>query len=171
MMIIRDAKVEEFPTIRSQRLNAYQRYIELLPEGHWLGLKQAISSEADEQDGVEVIVAEIDGNVVGSVALFPAKTDAYEGYLDELDYPEIRMLAVSPEHQGKGVASALVSECIQRSTAKGFRAIGLHTGDFMEPAQKLYAKMGFERFPEYDFQPLDDGIIVRAYRRTLAVQA
>jgi ribosomal protein S18 acetylase RimI-like enzyme len=166
-MKIRDAVKDEFAFIREQRVDAYRQYAEVLPGGHWKALKQAISSEADTQSGVELIVADVDGSIAGSVALFPAKTDAYEGYLDELDYPEIRMLAVSSQHRGKGIASALVSECIQRSEVKGFRSIGLHTGEFMKPAMKLYDKMGFKRIPEYDFQPADDGITVKAYRLQL----
>lgn len=103
-MKIRDALESEYKFIRKQRVDAYSQYAEVLPEGHWRALKQAISSEADTQSGVELMVAEVDGVIAGSVCLFPANTDAYEGYLDELDYPEIRMLAVSPEHRGHGMA-------------------------------------------------------------------
>ena len=98
--------------------------------------------------------------------MFPAKTDAYEGQVEELDYPEIRMLAVSPSARGKGIASALISECINRAKEKGHYAIGLHTGDFMKTAMRLYERLGFERLPQYDFEPADDGIIVKAYRLT-----
>ena len=71
--------------------------------------------------GLIALVAEIDGKIVGSVALFPPKTDAYKGLVDELDHPEIRMLAVSKKARGKGVASALIAECIQRAKAKAFK--------------------------------------------------
>jgi GNAT superfamily N-acetyltransferase len=166
-MIIREAMEKELPYIREQRVNAYVEHAEKIPEGHWLALKQAVLSEGDTLPGVERIVAEIDGKIAGSVVLFPAKIDAYEGNVDVLDYPEIRMLAVSPEMRGKGVASALVAECIQRAKAKGYQAIGLHTGEFMETAMKLYETMGFERLPQYDFEPANDGIIVKAYRLSL----
>jgi ribosomal protein S18 acetylase RimI-like enzyme len=129
-----------------------------------MALERAISSDADTQSGAELLVAELNGNIVGSVALFPPHTDAYEGYVEELDYPEIRMLAVSSEYRGKGVASALISECIHRAKNNGFRSIGLHTGEFMKDAIKLYEKIGFERLPEYDFQPADDGITVKAFQ-------
>lgn len=163
-MIIRDAVNDELPFIREQRILSYEEHAQKIPPGHWLALKQAISSEADTQPDVDRIVAEIDGEIVGSVVLFPAKTDAYEGFLEELDHPEIRMLAVSPQARGRGVATALINECIQRSKAKGYSAIGLHTGQFMESAWKLYERLGFERLPQFDFEPADDGIIVKAYR-------
>ncbi|MFB3162201.1 GNAT family N-acetyltransferase [Neobacillus sp. 179-J 1A1 HS] len=166
-MIIREAKEKELPYIREQRVNAYVEHSAKIPEGHWLALKQAILSEGDTLPGVERIVADIDGEIAGSVVLFPAKIDAYDGNVEVLDYPEIRMLAVSPEMRGKGVASALVSECIQRAKARGYQSIGLHTGEFMETAMNLYERLGFERLPQYDFEPANDGIIVKAYRLSL----
>lgn len=166
-MRIRDAREKERPFIRTQRVKAYQAHAELINEEHWQALKQAISSEADNEEEVELIVAESEGQIIGSVVLFPPHTDAYEGYVDAMDYPEIRMLAVNPEAQGKGVASALIAECIKRSREKGYSFIGLHTGEFMEKAIKLYERKGFERLPQYDFEPANDGIIVKAFRRPI----
>lgn len=163
-MIIRDARKEEYAFIRAQRVAAYeQEHAKLIPEGHWLALKKAISSEADEQPGVEMIVAEIDGAIIGSVALFPAKVDAYEGLAEAVDYPEIRMLAVDTMARGKGAAKALIAECIERAKAKGCTAVGLHTGEFMAGAMNLYESLGFVRQPHLDFEPAGDGILVKGY--------
>ncbi|MCR2822215.1 GNAT family N-acetyltransferase [Lederbergia panacisoli] len=163
-MKIRDAKLDELDFIREQRVAAYAEHSAAIPAAHWQALRQAISSEAERQDGVELIVCELDEKIVGSVVLFPAKTDAYEGKVEELDYPEIRMLAVTPENRGKGIASALIAECIRRSKAKNHKFIGLHTGEFMKQAIQLYTKHGFEHLPQYDFVPADDGIVVKAFR-------
>lgn len=165
-MIIRDARVDEIPYIREQRILSYKEHAEKIPDAHWQALKQAITSEADAQGDVERIVAEMNGEIAGSVILFPAKTNAYEGYLEELDYPEIRMLAVTPQARGNGVATALIMECIQRTKEKGYSSIGLHTGAFMDSAMRLYEHLGFERLPQFDFEPANDGIIVKAYRLT-----
>ncbi|PGM53765.1 GNAT family N-acetyltransferase [Bacillus sp. AFS053548] len=159
-----NAEKEMFQSIREQRINAYYEYVNLLPDKHWNALKKSLSSNVDEQEGVEIIVATILGKNVGSVALFPAKINAYGGYIDELDYPEIRMLAVESDCRGQGIASALISECINRTMEKGFDAIGLHTGEFMKNAISLYEKIGFKRLPKFDFEPGNDGIIVRAYQ-------
>ncbi|ARK29769.1 GNAT family N-acetyltransferase [Halalkalibacter krulwichiae] len=163
-MKIRDAKANELDYIRNQRLAAYSEHAQVISDDHWQALKKAVSSKADTQDGVELIVAEIEGQIVGSVALFPPKADAYEGLVEEVDYSEIRLLAVSPEARGKGVALALVTECIERTKIKGYSAIGLHTADFMESALKLYNRLGFKRLPQYDFEPANDGVIVKAFR-------
>lgn len=167
MLNIRDALKKEIAFIREQRVHAYSEHAKSIPLDHWNALKKAISSDADSQPGVDLIVAELNGEIVGSVALFPAKTDAYEGLVEELDYPEIRVLAVNPKERGKGIASGLITECIERTRAKGYNAIGLHTGDFMESAMKLYKRMGFERLPQHDFEPANDGIIVKAFRLQL----
>lgn len=166
-MIIRNVIEDELSFIREQRLDAYTEHAPKIPEEHWKVLKQSILSDRDILPGVERMVAEIDGEIVGSVALFSPEIKAYEGLMnDELEYPELRMLAISPQARGKGVATALINECIQRSKAKGFSAMGLHTADFMENAIKLYGHLGFERLPQFDFEPTNDGIVVKAFRIT-----
>ncbi|MFC5528815.1 GNAT family N-acetyltransferase [Cohnella yongneupensis] len=163
-MKIREARQDELAHVREQRIKAYLPYARLIPEGHWKALEGSLASEADQQSGARLFVAESGGEPVGSVVLFPAKSDAYDGHIEAVDYPEIRMLAVHEDYRGKGVASALVTECIARARAEGHRYIGLHTGEFMEPAIRLYERIGFERVPENDFQPAGDGVNVRAYR-------
>ncbi|WP_404328394.1 GNAT family N-acetyltransferase [Mesobacillus maritimus] len=167
MIIIRDAKKEEIPFIREQRVRAYEDHVAKIPQGHWQELKKAIQSEADTDPSVDLIVAETNGKLVGSVALFPSKMDAYDGKIDELDYPEIRMLAVAREARGKGAAKSLINECMKRAKAKGYQSIGLHTGEFMHDARMLYENLGFARVPEYDFVPAEDGIKVLAFRLSL----
>lgn len=165
-MILRDAVANEIKDIRIQRVRSYEEHSKSIPENHWKALKQSISSDKDMEPGVERIVAELDGRIVGSVVLFPAKKAAYANAVMELDYPEIRMLAVSPEARGKGVAEALVLECISRAKGKGFSSIGLHTADYMKNAVRLYERLGFKRLPQFDFEPANDGIIVKAYLLT-----
>ncbi|KHF40596.1 GNAT family N-acetyltransferase [Halalkalibacter okhensis] len=169
-MKIRNAVEDEIQFIRTQRVNAYSEHAQAVSEKHWQALKQAISSEADMQPGVELIVAEVEGEIIGSVALFPPKVDAYEGQVDELDYSEIRLLAVNKEARGKGVAHALLTECIARTKAKGYDTIGLHSADFMKSAIGLYGRMGFQRLPQHDFEPANDGVIVKAFRLGIGIE-
>ena len=166
-MEIRIASSGEVDWIREQRVNAYEEHAQKIPSEHWGALKKAILSESDKDEGVELLVAEMEGEVVGSIVLYPAKSDAYDGLVDELDYPEIRMLAVSQNQRNKGIAEALVNECIRIAKARDYQYIGLHTADFMTSAMRLYERLGFERLPQYDFEPANDGIIVKAYRLTI----
>ncbi|MFD2444876.1 GNAT family N-acetyltransferase [Bacillus sp. CGMCC 1.16607] len=77
------------------------------------------------------------------------------------------MLAVSPQARGNGIASTLIFECIRRTKHKGFQAIGLHTADYMVSAMRLYEHLVFKRLPQFDFEPTNDGIIVKAFRLSL----
>ena len=165
-MFIRDAQKEEFQQIKELRLQSYQEHEKKIPAGHWTVLQKSILSDGEKQEGIERMVAEIDGEIVGTVALFSPEIEVYKGLVDggELKHPELRMLAVSPIARGKGVAKALVHECIERSKKKGYTSMGLHTADFMESAVELYLRLGFKRVPENDFVPLDDGIVVKAFR-------
>ncbi|WEG12170.1 GNAT family N-acetyltransferase [Pullulanibacillus sp. KACC 23026] len=164
MVMIREYRDHELEHIRTQRVKAYEEHASRLPSAHWEALKQAISSAADVDEGAELFVAEVDGDIVGSVVLCPENTDAYKGLTGMSEFPEIRMLAVAPRARGKGVARKLIQTCIDLTRECEHKAIGLHTGDFMEQAMALYTKMGFERLAEYDFEPAGDGIIVKAFR-------
>ncbi|GMA61687.1 GNAT family N-acetyltransferase [Alicyclobacillus fastidiosus] len=168
MISVREAVANEMDFIRNQRVEAYEEHSKSIPEGHWKLLKQAISSDSDVSVGVEVLVAEFDGEIVGSVVLCPENTDAYKGLADMSEFPEIRMLAVAQSARNRGVASALIAECIRRAKVKGSKSIGLHTADFMKNAIRLYERIGFERIPQLDFEPANDGIIVKAYRLSIA---
>jgi ribosomal protein S18 acetylase RimI-like enzyme len=50
---------------------------------------------------------------------------------------------------------------------KKFDAIVLHTADFMKSAMKLYKRIGFERHPQHDFEPANDGVVVKAFRLSI----
>lgn len=164
-MIIRDAVKSEYQYLRELRLKAYEEHAAKIPIPHWEALKSSILGDNDSVPGIERIVAEVDGQIVGSVVLFPAKIKAYQDFeTDQLEFPELRMLATTPEARGKGVATSLIRECMKRSKEQGYIAMGLHTADFMNDAMQLYTNLGFKRLPEFDFEPANDGIIVKAFQ-------
>lgn len=166
-MLIRKAQENEYDQIRRERLHAYHQYALNLPVAHWEALQGTLSSGSEQQTGAEIFIAEVSGEIAGSAVLFPSQKAAYEWETGSLDYPELRMLAVSPLHRNQGVGKSLVLHCIQEAQKAGHRYLGLHTGEFMTDAIQLYERLGFERVPELDFSPLDDGITVKAFRREL----
>jgi GNAT superfamily N-acetyltransferase len=100
--------------------------------------------------GGEVLAAEIDGRIVGTVTYF---ADANEEGVKAAFAPltaGIRATAVDPDAQGKGIGRALVEACIERATAAGARAIALHTASFMVAAVAVYERTGFRRSPASD---------------------
>ncbi|MGH6653702.1 MAG: GNAT family N-acetyltransferase [Actinocrinis sp.] len=66
---------------------------------------------------------------------------------------EIRILAVLESARGRGVGENLVRACIARAKAAGGPRLVLCTQSDMAAAQRLYARMGFQRTPERDWAP------------------
>lgn len=80
--------------------------------------------------------------------------DAVLGWISVRIHPEdsmgeIYVLAVDPEHQGRGVATALMDHAYALTRAAGMRMILVETGD--DPghagARATYEKAGFVRWP------------------------
>jgi predicted N-acetyltransferase YhbS len=163
---IRDARADERGAIRELTLRAYSIYATIMDSDAWAGLDGAVR-RALESETAERIVAEDHGALIGSVMLFPADTASYGEYTGALSAPELRLLAVPVEAQGRGVGRRLVEECIRRARASGAPAIGLHTSRSMATARDLYLRMGFERAPETDFFP-PGAEHVEGYRLLLA---
>ena len=161
-VVIRDARPDDRGEVRALTLEAYAEYATVMTPGAWAGLERAVHAALDSQTHVHRIVAEHDGRVVGSVLLYPPSADAYGGDAHRVPWPELRLLAVSAGARGLGVGRLLVEECIQRARADGASAIGLHTSQSMGDAMRLYARAGFERVAEYDFQP-EGAELVEAY--------
>lgn len=78
----------------------------------------------------------------------------------------IRMLAVAPWAQGRGVGRALVEACIAHAQAAGKDRVVLHSGAWMHAAHRLYENLGFEHLPERDWLPLPD-VPLLAYKLEL----
>lgn len=163
-MFIRRAVENETETIKDMRLSSYSQFKNDISQEHWDILKGTLTSNGDQQAGVDIFVAEIDGHIAGSVVLFPSKSKAYEWDTEAIEYPEIRMLAVDADYRSKGIGKALVQKCIDSARQQNYKFVGLHTGSFMKDAILLYERAGFKRVPELDFVPLDDGIVVKAFR-------
>jgi predicted N-acetyltransferase YhbS len=132
----------------------------------WAGLERAVHGALATAEAVEWIVAEREGEIVGSVMLWPAAADAYAGASARASWPEIRLLAVAEGSRSRGVGQALVEECVRRARRAGAGAVGLHTSRSMRGAIRLYERMGFVRAPGHDFQP-EGGELVTGYRLEL----
>lgn len=153
---LRDATELDQDAIREVTLAAYEEYAAVMHPLHWQFYRQNIIATLADVRPAAQIVAEGEGNLVGTVLLYPAG-DA------PLIWPEIRLLAVLPEARGLGIGGALVRECMGRAVAAGAAAITLHTTDMMAAAMRMYEKMGFVRAPELDHQPVPE-VLVKGYR-------
>jgi GNAT superfamily N-acetyltransferase len=161
-LVVRDARPQELSAVRALTMDAYTEFATMMTPDAWLGLERSVRSALDAGDRAQQIVAERSGVLVGSVMLFPDVADAYPGAAPRERWPELRLLAVSPESRGTGVGRRLVEECVRRARERGAEGLGLHTSGSMRVAMDLYHAMGFERAPELDFQP-EGGELVKGY--------
>lgn len=110
---------------------------------------------------VDVLVAVDDeGRLVGGVTYIPGPGPLawFAGAGDA----GMRMLAVEPAAQGRGVGARLVAACVERATAAGKRRLLLHTTAPMTVAHRIYERAGFRRDPDHD-HVLEGGLLLLAY--------
>jgi putative acetyltransferase len=93
--------------------------------------------------GGTVIVAFVDGEAAGCVALRP---------LEDL-VCEMKRLYVKPEQRGKGVGRALGAAVIERAREIGYASMRLDTLASMTEANGLYRSLGFRECPPYYHNP------------------
>ncbi len=119
------------------------------------GYEEELADVARRAVDAEVLVA-IEGRaVLGCVTFVP---DPGNPWAEELEDGEasIRMLAVDPGAQGRGIGRALVDACIESARILGRRAIFLHSTPWMATAHELYGRAGFVRVPERDWLPVPE---------------
>jgi GNAT superfamily N-acetyltransferase len=105
------------------------------------------------------------GAVLGGVTYVPGPDSPWAEFT-EPDAAGIRMLAVAPEAQGRGIGQALSLATVERARAAGKRQILLHSTDRMTAAHRMYLRLGFARDPSIDWEPLP-GFWLRGFRLRL----
>lgn len=119
-----------------------------------------------------VVLAAYDGaRPVGSVTLAAGGTRWAE--VAQEGEAELRMLAVAPEAQGRGVALTLVRAAVETAEEMGAETLVLTSSEDQAVAARRYLAAGFERAPERDWQPewytspAGDPLTVPVWERTL----
>ncbi|MEK0317658.1 GNAT family N-acetyltransferase [Cohnella sp. 56] len=158
---VRDALDRDREAILAVLLDAYGQYEGTMPGERWAEYKRNIAASVDEPGPFARLVAEHDGELVGSAVLFPSSLAAYGRELG-IEAPIIRLIAVKPAARGRGVATALIRESARRARELGARTLHLHTSDLMASAVRLYERLGFER--AYDKDLYNGDILVKSYR-------
>lgn len=89
---------------------------------------------------VEVIVAELDGEVIGSGY---ARIMIPKSYLKHSRYCYLGFMYTKPEHRGKGVNNKVLEALKAWSLSQGIRELRLEVYHENQPALKAYEKAGF----------------------------
>ena len=91
------------------------------------------------------------GTVLGGATYIPRPGTPFSEVARDGE-AEIRMLAVDPSAQGRGVGRALTTACLERARAEGQAGLALLTRPWNVHAHRLYQSFGFERDPERDWE-------------------
>lgn len=155
-MIIREARPDEYEVVGELTAAAYQALDDMAEDMGRYGDELRDVAGRAANDGWAILVAELDDVLVGHVAYvtnYGAEMQAHsaEGQ-PAFEAAGFRMLATTPEAQGKGVGRALTQHCIDRARSEGHHTLALHTTDLMPTAMAMYERMGFVRWPDHDYQ-------------------
>jgi ribosomal protein S18 acetylase RimI-like enzyme len=126
---------------------------------HYAAMLRDVASRAAD---AEVLVAlDDDGSLLGGVTYVGDPSNSWAEFEAE-DEAGFRMLAVSPDAQGRGAGRALVEACIERARRDGKSRLSLLTTANMASAHRLYEGLGFRRTPESDMI-VENGLRLRSY--------
>lgn len=144
---IRLARDDEYDKIASLIVDAYAEYAARMSPDAWSTFANEIANVRGRKDDAELLVAEVGGDIVGSVTMFTGWRGAQEGTAG------VRLLAVLPDSRGGGVGRALMEECVRRAHASGKSRLILTTTQEMAVFRDLTERMGFQREPGLDHEP------------------
>ncbi|GEM_PF-168810 len=165
-LFIREAVPEDRQILQDVLIDAYGLYEHALSEARWLEYKESIIHAIDAAPTSARLVAELDGEVVGSVFLFESSEKAYGNRELGILSPVIRLLGVSRKARGAGVATELIAASARIARDSGASTLHLHTSDMMDSAVRLYERLGFERARDKEF--MSGEVLVKSYRLQLA---
>ncbi len=160
-MEVRQVRAEEHESAGRLVLAAYRA----LPGAHMSPDYAAELADVGRRAAEADVLVAVDCELVGCVTFVPDASSPWAELLEEGE-AGIRMLAVLPAAQGRGVGRRLLEECVSAARRLNRRALLLHTTPWMSAAQHLYATAGFERFSERDWSPVPE-VPLLAYRLVL----
>ncbi len=139
---IRPATRNDVPALRiaEQAVIAWER-----PFDHNLAKDPISYYDLDnmfDREDVLLILAEVNGQLAATGYIMrrpnkPYEAQPYHGY--------IGFMYTSPEHRGKGIATAIIGRLRQWATEKGLKDIRLEVYDQNASAIRAYEKAGFKK--------------------------
>ena len=134
------AKREDLPSIvrmladdelGSQR----ERYEDPIPEPYYAAFEQI-----DHDSNHELIVAELNGTVIGTLQLMFLPSISFQGGLRA----QVESVRVDKAYQGQGIGSAMMKWTIERAKERGAHVVQLTTHKSREDAHRFYERLGFK---------------------------
>jgi len=167
---LRNAQPAEYPAVGQLLVRAYSQL-----EGFPSPTEQpdyykilANVGELTKAPGTEILVAVgTDEAILGCMVYYTNMQyyGPHEISIQEEDAAGLRLLAVNPELQGKGIGKQLTLAGIEKARRQGKRQVILHSTTAMKTARAMYEKLGFTPSAEIDF--VQSGLEVYGFRYLL----
>jgi GNAT superfamily N-acetyltransferase len=106
-----------------------------LPESYYRAFE-----EIDHDPNHELIVAEQNGAVVGTLHLMFLPSLSYQGGLRS----QVESVRVGSKHQNRGIGSQLMNYAIERARLRGAHLMQLTSHQSRKDAHRFYERLGFQ---------------------------
>lgn len=147
-MIFRKAEKEDFYKIRSLYWNLIDQERDDPSFPHWKkGIHPSDEMIQNSIEREELYVLADGDEIVACVIVNDEKVEGYADAPWQIDSDEVivlHVLAVHPNHRGKGLARKLVEGVIEQEKKAGKKAFRLDVIENNTTAEKLYQKLGFQ---------------------------
>jgi len=112
-----------------------ERYKDPLPESYYTGFEQ-INNDPNH----ELIVAELNGEVIGTLHLMFLPSISFQGGLRA----QVESVRVDKYYQNRGIGSEMMKWTIERARGRGAHVVQLTTHQSREDAHRFYERLGFK---------------------------
>jgi GNAT superfamily N-acetyltransferase len=157
-VVVRPAERGDYAAVGDVTVAAYAAIEGFSPGAPYAAELRDVAARAETAE--VIVAADPAGRVLGGVTFVPGPGPLAE--FDGVDESGMRMLAVDPAAQGRGVGRLLARACIDRARATGRSRLVLHTTGAMAAAHRVYRGLGFARTPERDIRT-PGGLVLEAY--------
>ncbi|HEX6148646.1 GNAT family N-acetyltransferase [Nocardioides sp.] len=160
-MELRLARPEELDELGELSVAAYEEFMLGAEDGYRLHVRDAARRARE----AELWVAAEGDALLGCVTYCPPGSPWRE--ISTAEEGEFRMLAVHPDARGRGAGLALAELCEDRARQHGATGMVLSSLADMAAAHRLYARLGYTRSPDRDWDPMP-GVHLIAFDKVLA---
>lgn len=149
-LTIRPARPEDDAVIGEILVNAFvQGYAEKMPEVVVTEERKAdLRNVAEKRMTGAVIVAELEGRVVGACTIYPPGSPKSEAWMPKA--ADLRMVGIDFELRGQGIADRLLDGAENQAREWGCDTMNLHVRRGAHGVAGVYVKRGFRRDPSGD---------------------
>jgi len=149
-VVIREARPADDAIVGDLLVEAFiTQYAKKLPEVVYTEeRKRELRDVAARRKVATVLVAEVDGEVGGTVALFPPGAPGTEAWLPKA--ADLRMLATAVRYHGTGLARPLLDAAEALARSWDVDAVCLHVRRGAQGVARMYMQRGYVREPTGD---------------------